>query len=484
MPKNTIGLTGGRSINVIGGSFADYRVPDVTESYFRSINGPQAGISTDVLYSGGTGSVLGADLTDVASDYFLLMWITANVDFVGGDTGHYGHVCCREGAGASTVDATGTDATPFAPLVVGDADRIDFDTLMSIGTGPGGGRNSEWGVNMVLDDASRLYMNGASLFIAPANDASFVGSTLGMRDNTWDLALPTAIACNNQVGGDEDQTVTATLTLGHAGRHLLIVQNRLTHSATGTAANASVRWYNTVNGSDPWNVRTNAVGSTLTGRGYHFGITRDPTGSPRYEMCAFAVKNLAVGDTIVSTIGNRHESADTNEQISLNRFVAININMFSKFLYKELTTAQSTSSAIYADSSMQAITIAVDGTAKVALFFSTTIHTNHSQYPLFRITRNGAAITPNGTDAGSNLYPTLLGSHAQYAPSGLGATPDNETLPFSIMWIDDPGAGTHIYRVQVRAGISTCMWNTRDDGTDGYVGLFAAAELKFATSGY
>lgn len=470
---------------VVGGGFRNYQVPSATESYFKSLNGSQAAITTDVRYVvGGTG--LGAPLDNHTTSYFVLFWGTLNVDFVGGDTGHFGHVCVREGLNSSTTDAAGTDATPDSISIATESQLLQETESWYSPNRPAAATNSEWGVQLNLDDISRLYLNGATLLIFPQDDATFTGSTLGVLNSTWDTVSLTAIVCNNQVGGDEDQVTSGTITVGRTSRYLIGTYVRVSQSAASNSS-AAVRYHWQIDGVDHWNVRTNTVGSTLTGRGIHIGSDGNVTAAARHEYSQFAISQLTAGNHTVSLTGNRHEAADGNENIGIIRLFAIDTDMFSQAIYSELSTAQSASNTVsFQNAEINPITITVDGTAKVLLIFSTSVHTNRSSLPRFRITRNGTAITPNGTDGGSNTYPTVRSYQAQYAAVSLTASPDNLTIPFSLVWVDEPAAGTYVYRVQVisNSEVNPALWNTRDDGTSGYKGLFAAIELKLATSGY
>ena len=97
--------------------------------------------------------------------------------------------------------------------------------------------------------------------------------------------------------------------------------------------------------------------------------------------------------------------------------------------------------------------------------------------------RDGTPITPNGSEFptfGQTNQLTHIGGS-----NGTGDT-DNDTLPFALLWFDTPSAGSHTYRVEYRrnsgfTGANNAMWNTRDDGSSGFIGTMFAIEMKFPT---
>lgn len=474
-----------------GGGFSGYTPFPLTTGIALSVSGEQVCTTgANTLYRGTGLKVLGAILNNNAADYSVFSWASASTFWQGGDPTTNGNEQYFEGSGASTSAGTGTGSAPVHNLFTNDGNADGSwisNSLFAIRVNaPQGGVNAEWGYSFISNTSSRSSVHGGTLLVLPsnANDLPNVPG-IGTRFNTWDRAAPTNVTIT---GADTDNTSTSTFTVAHTGYHLMFYNSRVRDANAGGSLARHVRFHWTVDGVDPFNIRTNAkTGATKTGRGFDIGMRNTAAAGNGPNFAQFGLSYLTAGAHTVVVTGNRHESGDNAEAIQANVIMAVNVNVFSKFMSTTLSTAQTISnSTTYADTSMQPLTIQTDGTAPILLLFSTTVHQSAAvNIAAFRITRNGTVITPNGSDIGGNIYPTAKSFKNPYNVNGNIISTDNSTVPFSMMWVDNPGAGTWTYQVQARGSSGvTAFWNTNDAGQSGYVGFFGLAELKLAKSGY
>jgi hypothetical protein len=132
------------------------------------------------------------------------------------------------------------------------------------------------------------------------------------------------------------------------------------------------------------------------------------------------------------------------------------------------------------------------GGTHIVIGFNTSVNM-YTSGAKFLIYRNGVPITTdwpqnfeidpqNINPKGSN--PTAAGT------AGDGDT-DNDTMPFSLIWVDkSPPPGNLTYTIYYRrstlgvAASTDCIFNCKDNGADGYRGTMFAFEWKFATLNY
>ncbi len=234
------------------------------------------------------------------------------------------------------------------------------------------------------------------------------------------------------------------------------------------------------------NVRSNNTtgGSTKTGRGFQWSLPEHNFWHGFFHQ--YRVLELKPGVRSAQAIANVHDhTTNTGTPSELDNLALrpIRINSFNQFKYQEIKTGFTSSSDTWANSGFE-LTIEADGTTPILLGLSTSVHQFEGQ-TRFRFTKDGSAFgaPDDGTDFysfGQSDQDTFIGG-----TNGSGDT-DNDTLPVSLLWVDTPTAGEHTYRVQYRrnsgfTGANNAMWNTRDDGSDGFIGTFFLAELSFPT---
>lgn len=470
-----------------GGGFGSYSVPLSSEFGALSItNEITLAVSDAVtLYNDGAGTNLGFDLRDVNTGYFILVWNSGAIFATGGDVAGRQAADIREGDTASSVAAGGTLLTNSNISHNAPSGPIDYLGGFWAPSRPSG-LSSEFGFHFhdSTSTASRSRVHGATLLVLPSSSSLFSGSTLGKVNSTWSTANPGSITYNNQVLGDEDQTITANFTVGTPGTYLVLTRTRPTSGASA----CSLRWAHKIDNVDLWSVRTDTAtaGATRTGRGFQVQFPSLPSAASPYFTSAQVV-TLAGGSHTFAAVGNRHEVADGGESLSNNIVFVVNTGMFRQFKYAQVTATQTApTSSSWALHSAFTQSITIDGTAKLLLIFHTTAHENTSSGILgIRIKRDGVVITPSGVDAGSQPFPRFSGYAVLNGTNGT-ADSDNNTLPYSIIWVDNPGAGTFTYTIESadQGTTSSALWNTNDNGAAGFKGLFAIAELAFARVGF
>jgi len=159
--------------------------------------------------------------------------------------------------------------------------------------------------------------------------------------------------------------------------------------------------------------------------------------------------------------------------------------MFSRFTYKEHTSAITSTSSTFTNSPFEVTINSKDGTP-IILMFSTSSHHTGGGGNQWSITRNDTAITPTATGAGATFGMTAPQNFAD-GTNGTGDS-DNETMPVTLLWVDSsPVIGQNKYIIQYRREPNLAVnsiWNCRDDGTSGFKGYFCGFEAKFATTGF
>lgn len=476
------------SAQAVYGQAPGYAVPEDNEYYAVTLDGNQdIGLDTVELYDE-AGAVLGANLRDVELGYLVLLNTNVAVEATGAtNAGTIRPTSIYEGAGASGADATGTVLTESFIREEG-VDKT-MASAVFFHSRPAVGRQSEWGVNVqsAVIEADRVRISGGTLVILPSLPNSFAGTTIGTEDNHWARALVSQISYNDQVGGDADQSNSANFTVGSSGEYLCFLYSRWNNGTTTTTHNLRFHWE--VNGVDVFNVRTDVAtsGAVKTGRGFQQFFPSDADlSSFRPYLFGAAVLNLNAGSNTVTLFANRHESADpaNSEAIALTNILAIKTDRFKQVEKASVATVQASGvSNVFAEAPAFTKSITVDGQAKVLVILSTSVHySSTADTSAFQIKRNGVLISPYDTSVfGGNSSPHLPSMFLGDASNGTAATgdSDNNTLPITIIVVDDPGPGTHTYTVESAvSGASAGIWNADDNGTDGYNGMLALVELS------
>lgn len=433
--------------------------------------------SQDIYDGNGTGDVVGINLTDDSNlAYFVFAWLAG--EQLSPDAGAWS---VREGATASSVDAGGVRL--FNNLIESTGNR-NYANLW-FNDQPRSDRDAEWGLHFGNEAANAMRPAQGMLCavlnsdLKPAVENShFIQRGFGNH------------AFNDQTSGDEDITVQtgASFTLGQYGDsqpHLILCQVRLSNNEADhpSATPSALRWTPRMDGPlgfgtdiDFFNVRTNKTtgGSTRTGRGFQYFISAD-NGEAQIHTAA-TITTLREGDYDTRYVFNRWDSDDDGEISDRNRWLIWRLNIFKQEDHVVIETVQSPSSGVdWEDTVFTATVNDIDSDSPVLLVFGTTWHVDITSPALkFRLTRNGTPITNSSVGF-------LQHSSGDNAPDGTsgGEDTDNANSPVTSMWFDEPGAGTYTYTVQVLGDINS-IFNSRDDGTDGYKGCFLAAEFKLA----
>ena len=160
------------------------------------------------------------------------------------------------------------------------------------------------------------------------------------------------------------------------------------------------------------------------------------------------------------------------------RWLVWRLNTFKQEDHVVVETAQVPSQSVSWENTLFTATVTnIDADSPVMLVFSTTQHRNITVPDLkFRLIRGGSTVLTNSSNG---FVQESTGTITPGAGSTGIADSDNANSPITMMWFDEPGAGTHTYTIQVLGPINS-IYNSRDDGTDGFKGCFLAAEFKLA----
>jgi hypothetical protein len=471
----------------LGGGFACYEVPAADEFIATGTSGVQTiNTGTQQLYDAdGSGDIVGGDLKDVQDGYIFFAWLQLQTTFTGGDPNNFIVANIREGATASTVDGGGA--------VGSEHQRIDFDASGSIcGTWINSSRpnvpdDSEFGYHLNCFVGARTFVRNASLMVVGHGEGfDFAGSTLGARDNTWDIAFATTHLFNDQTVGDETLEKTAPFTVGHKGTYLCICTSRQISGVFVSPLN--LRWNYEIDDVPLTNVRTDTAtpGAVRTGRGFQYQHLFSPSKTHLIVHQTLRIVQLDPGEHEFKVRLNRHEGdGSITSQMQRLQGNVFNTNIFSQFFSKERNTVIELTGTTLVSVPEWSIDIVTDGTAKVWVGLGTDSHGGPGANARYSIFRNGVELIDSGTGVFGE-YP---------AESGDGNTDmtistrdsDNVTVPVNIFWYDDPPKGTHRYTVKAscnEGGGVTAFGNANDNGEDGFVGTFFVAELKLATKGF
>jgi hypothetical protein len=485
MPKNTLGLTGGRSSTI--GAFSAYQTPLSTEFFARSLSGiqPIALSSTEIYNANGAAAALGCDLADHEGGYLVLFGINMMIEAT---TTTEGTVTpqCREGTTASTVSGGGL-TTSSSSMRTQDVD-LGLMEVAYLPNRPAASRLSEWGIHGVSAtiETNKANVVGGTLVVLPAAAATFSGPNLGVQEDYWGFLNQGSLDYDTQVGADADQTFSGTITVPRTADYVCFWRSQ-THSGATSAAR-SLRFQMRIDGVDVFGVKTGTAtgGATRTGRGFQY---QQIAGTNLVNVATYftpvSLHTLAPGTHTVDWVINRHETTDNAEQLRNNICLWINTDVFKQFKTVNVATVQTAPPSradIEATAFAQSIT--VDGNAKVLLILSTSSHSaTNNDGPIIYFKRNGVIISGQGVLAGSPDYPQT-GLYAAANGTAGTADSDNNTYPVTVMWVDDPGVGTHTYTVWAGSGASGTagIWNANDNGASGFKGRFMIAELSLATA--
>ncbi len=470
----------------LGGGFGGYQVPDPNEFFAIGTKGLQAiNVGTEQLYDAdGTGDILGGDLRDVQDGYILFSWLAMQMDFVISDPNNFVNVHIREGSTASTVNGGG--------LVGSQMYLIDFDGDGSVcstwinSSRPNSPSDSEFGLqaNATVNVRTQIY-NASLMVVGSQVGGGFTGSTIGPRDNTWAVQNAPTHNFNDQTTGDETIDQTATVTVGSGGTYLYVALARQVPSSGQTS---NLRWSYEIDGVPLTNVRTDTAtsGAVRTGRGFSCQHTASPSKSNLLVHQAMRVITLPAGGHEFKARLNRHEGDTTpTEQMGRLHGQAFNTNIFSQFYRKERDTVLELSGTTLVTVPEWQIDITLDGTAKVWIGLATDSHGNFGVSARYSIFRDSIELINSGTGTFFD-FPSESGDGGADMDNPPTRDSDNNTLPVSIFWYDDPGPGTFRYKVRASSNdpVKDCFGNANDNGEDGFVGTFFVAELKLATTGF
>lgn len=470
----------------IGGGYACYEVPNPNEFIATGTSGVQTiNTGTQQLYNADdTGAIVGGDLTDFQDGYILFAWLQLQTSFTGGDPNNFIVSNIREGSTASTVDGGG--------LVGSEHQRIDFEADGSIcgtwinSSRPNTPSDSEFGYHLNCTVGARTFVRNASLMVVGHEPSfGFTGSTLGARDNTWDIAFAATHNFNDQTTGDETLEKTASFTVGSKHTYLCLFTTRQISGVFVSPLN--LRWSFEVDSVPFTNVRTDTAtpGAVRTGRGFQYQHLFSPSKSHLVVHQAMRIVTLDAGEHEFKVRLNRHEGdGSTTPQMQRLQGNVFNTNIFSQFYRRERDTVIEVTGTTLVPVPEWEIDIITDGTAKVWVGLGTDSHGTPGSNARYSIFRDGIELIESGTG--------VFGEFP--AESGDGSTDmtintrdsDNVTVPVNIFWYDDPPAGLHRYTVKASCNdtVETAFGNANDNGEDGFVGTFFVAELKLATKGF
>ena len=449
------------------------------------------------IYEPVAGPVLGGTLTNTQSGYAMF---AGSYGVWNGTPARAGLSQVLEGLDTFT---TGKQFTSTIPLPTVRLELSGFDPDDDAGwngtrvlTGrPNSNANgvAEWGMFCGSEaTAASTDFEGGCIIVLPTNRADLgiehSGGNLGELDIDWHVSGFSGGKAIASASADTD--VSSAMNSGfdipvERNNEQWLVMFRGAMEKRGgfpTSTERSLRARFVFNGVDPFNVATNTAtgGASHTGRGFQWRVGPENFHHPRFTM--FRVLTLPTGEQTGSAVINCHQAIASNDSEfdDLGVFV-FRVLAFNQFEYVENTTAVTVSSDTWTDSAFE-VTVDADGISSFFMGFSTTVHQQDGQVR-FRITRNGTAITSEGTD-----FPTM-GRHADLWSDGTDGTgdSDNETIPFSFFWADlPPDNDTTVYKVQYRrnngfTGANSAIFNSNDNGADGFIGNFFVAEIKLPT---
>ena len=450
------------------------------------------------IYEPTPGPVLGGVLTDNQNSYLLLSFYY----------GYWNGATANAGTLNQVIEGvdTFTSSKAFGGSVPAENPRLEGtkmdpdDECGLIGSvfynsRPSSAANgvAEWAQFMGQESTNTNQQQGGCMIVLPAEN-SIDGTTwsgtgsLGKRDLDWFVIGFSGGRVDYDDTGDTDATsaMNAGLSIdsSRANDDWLVMWRHRFEKNGGfpTGTERTLRGYFQLDGQDLFNIRTNntTAGANKTGRGFqvHYGL-QNFNGT---MATPFVVQNLSVGEHTGTAVANMHETISSNgSQLDNLALLVLRTAAFKQFESIENTSAVTVTSDTWTDSNFT-VTVEADGVSTFWIGFSTTVHQFEGQVR-FRIVRNTSTIlTTEGTD-----YPTwgkfATGSFTD-GSDGVGDT-DNDTLPFTMFWTDTPPAGTVSYKIQYRrnngfTGANSAMFNTRDDGSDGFRGTLFAAELSLA----
>lgn len=485
-PKHILFTEAGES----GATAYNYECP--SEVLFKSNDNGQSESTAgdprnpqDVYDGNGTGDAVGIDAaTDTDYEYTVWIWMQGSLSAGNIATA----MSLREGATVSTVDNAGSRIVDSGMEAA--ASRDGHGSYLSA-LRPSGGRDAEFAFqfgNLSVAAGSLLVMSNDKFrpnvlrFPDRENYEDFHGFTYtdGWSDHNWE----------DQTTGDEDIDMPKKpFTVPHSAHnelYLIIAGNRIENAGDHiSGASTDNRYSLRLDGPsefgsdvDVYNVRTDntTAGATKTGRGYNYCM---PVQNFEHRLQQhYAVHRLPAGDYEFYWRYNQHQN--NNDIINTDQqYVGIwRLNHFRNWAYHQPEVAMRThaSSSAFQPTGFTTTIRNLEADSKVIILFSTSRHgiggldTNQIN---FRIQRDGVTLidqissdTSGGTtDNDSNTNPST----------------DNTNHTVHCMWVDEPGAGEHTYTIDAAGEVTNSMFNTRDDGSDGFKGgVLFVGELCFA----
>jgi hypothetical protein len=420
----------------------------------------------------------------------------------------------REGSGASVTSPSVDAGTPrsMKPRYYELASASDGEQMVGAAFSPESPPllgvfplldpiDAEWGLYQSSYEGGAVGWGGTLLVLPHDNDLiTHAGPNLGVNQSEWFTSItdgeggwPPTEPHQIFIGDDTDQTFGAdTIEIEHGEEDYLIFAMCQLNTGGHHLTQRSLRWWWTLNGVDLFNVKTGETtpGSDRCGRGFQLLLRSHPSET---FYCPFVVKKLTAVPQVPSLIINKFEDPARAETMDMAQLYFQRTSMLSKFTYMTNSEAVVVSDAPHPGTDYQEsdffVEIESDGTP-IVIGFSTTVHM-HDYGVSFAIVRNdGTSITPIlGGATGRMEISRMTDPAGGDGTDGAGDT-DNATVPFAVIYVDEnPPSGHLVYAIQYDRDFrgepgDTSMFNTRDDGTDGFQGTMFAFELKFATSNY
>lgn len=436
------------------------------------------------LYDGNGGTAVGVDLSDEGNDkYIVFSTFIADATAANTTTTRQQRVWVHEGATASTTDG---GSSAGASAIAGQEPVNGYAFIQSyVRAGPFSSRDAEWGLQFNNQTANNLYVQAASI-------AAFQHSIFGNTENEyWFELQPTADFGGNIVDTDDFNTDTDVSTSiasvsGLAPGEWLIFFTHAWgfHDDLGAGNGMSLRSRFLADGVDVLGIQGSGGGSRSS-KGYQWRLGQHNADSPR--VTGFFVKEMTSGTHTFNYIVNKAESTQQGENAGDWWVYGIHKDRFENFRYKTVATRQEVAgNTNFVVSNFRIENYEVKE-APVFIAFHTTAHlsTTAAMGTQFMLRRDNTDLLPSGTGTPGHVYPSYGNSWDAAPDMSTAADSDNNTIPITIFWVDDPGPGTYTYQIlskRIGTGVGgVTYWNTKDDGTSGFTGTLGVGELRLRT---
>lgn len=472
---------------IIGTESIGFAEPDICFDQGTGEDTVPGGSAFD-LYTATGPNAIGVDCTDGGTGTLLALFtLAATSDALGTNTAGASRVAYLEGSTCSTTDNCGAGGTIGGITSVEPVN--DQSILQShFRTSLPAGAISEFGMQW-FNQSITLSMHGASVIAWPE-------SSMGTEDSTWFDLQPTAdfggssidIGLNCNTGTVCNAASAASVSGLDSGEFLVLWQiqlgagnGALSDLGAGNGRTLQVRVEQ--DGVDPHSVV--GEGSVVRGEvGYQMRFGQH--NFPVHMFGGFYVDTLTSGTHTWDFAMTKSESGDGDEAAVIPWVLGLKTSQFANFGWMSHSSRVDLTSASFTDSPFEVAEFGVGG-APVVVGVHTTVHINTlaTMGTAFRLVRDGSTVlTPTGTATAGSVPIAAPNGEWDAAPDmSTGADPDNNTLPVTIYWVDDPGPGTYTYTFQSQrlgtgVGPGTVYWNTQTDGTGGFTGYMFVAEMS------